>query len=274
MQPHFEMASLSRQNGRELMPRYKLLIEYDGGALSGWQLQDDQQTVQGVLESAIEKLHGQRCLVYGAGRTDAGVHALGQVAHVDLPRVWDPFVLRNAINGNVRPHRVSVVEAEVVSDDFHARFGATERRYLYRILNRRAPPALDHGKVWYVPVDLDVDAMHEAAQHLVGTHDFSTFRAASCQAQSPVKTLDVLNVSRYGEEIEIEARARSFLHHQVRSMVGSLKQVGDGKWTVRDMKRALEAKDREACGAVAPSAGLYLVGVSYEPLSEGHQQSL
>ena len=255
------------------MPRYKLLIEYDGGALSGWQLQDDQQTVQGVLEQAIEKLHGQHCLVYGAGRTDAGVHALGQVAHVDLPKAWDSFVLRNAINGNVRPHRVSVIEAEEVPDDFHARFGATERHYLYRILNRRAPPALDHGKVWHVPVDLQVDAMHEAAQHLVGMHDFSTFRAASCQAQSPVKTLDVLSVSRYGEEIEVEARARSFLHHQVRSMVGSLKQVGDGKWTVRDMKRALDAKNREACGAVAPSTGLYLVGVSYEPLDEERPQS-
>ncbi len=255
------------------MPRYKLLIEYDGGALSGWQLQDDQLTVQGVVENAIEKLHGVHCLVYGAGRTDAGVHALGQVAHVDLPKAWDPFVLRNAINGNVRPHKVSVIEAEEVSDEFHARFSATERRYLYRILNRRAPPALEHGKVWHVPVDLNVDAMHEAAQHLVGKHDFSTFRAASCQAQSPVKTLDVLNVSRYGEEIEIEARARSFLHHQVRSMVGTLKQVGEGKWTARDMKRALDAKNREACGAVAPSTGLYLVSVGYAPLPAEPQQS-
>jgi tRNA pseudouridine38-40 synthase len=255
------------------MPRYKLLIEYDGGALSGWQVQDDQPTVQGVLENAIEKLHGAHCLVYGAGRTDAGVHAFGQVAHVDLPKAWDPFVLRNAINGNVRPHCVSVIEIEEVSDEFHARFSATERRYLYRILNRRAPPALELGKVWHVPVDLDVDAMHEAAQHLVGVHDFTTFRAASCQAQSPVKTLDVLNVSRYGEEIEIEARARSFLHHQVRSMVGTLKQVGEGKWTVRDMKRALDAKNREACGAVAPSTGLYLVSVGYEPLPSEPQQS-
>jgi tRNA pseudouridine38-40 synthase len=255
------------------MPRYRLLIEYDGSALSGWQLQDDDQTVQGVLESAIEKFHGQRCLVYGAGRTDAGVHALGQVAHVDLPKTWDPFVLRNAINGNVRPHRVSVIEAEEVSDEFHARFGATERRYLYRILNRRAPPALELGKVWHVPVDLDVDAMHEAAQHLVGKHDFSTFRASSCQAQSPIKTLDVLNVSRYGEEIEIEARSRSFLHHQVRSMVGTLRLVGEGKWTVRDLKRALDAKNREACGVVAPPTGLYLVSVSYEPLPEVPPQS-
>ncbi len=256
------------------MPRYKLLIEYDGGALAGWQMQEDLPTVQGVLEAAIKKLHGQHCLVYGAGRTDAGVHALGQVAHVDLPKSWDPFVLRNAINGNVRPHRVSVIEVEEVPDEFHARFGATERRYLYRILNRRAPPALDYGKVWHVPVDLDVEAMHAAAQLLVGKHDFSTFRAASCQAQSPVKTLDALNVSRYGDEIEIEARARSFLHHQVRSMVGSLKQVGDGKWMVRDMKRALDARNREACGAVAPPTGLYLVGVSYGPLPEVPQQSL
>ena len=245
------------------MPRYRLLIEYDGTELAGWQLQDTLPTVQGILENAVEKLHGQHCLVYGAGRTDAGVHAMGQVAHVDLPKSWDPFVLRNAINGNVRPWKVSVIEAEEVNEDFHARFRATERRYLYRILNRRAPPALDCGKVWHVPAPLDADAMHDAAQVLVGKHDFSTFRAASCQAQSPVKTLDVLKVSRYGEDIEIEAVARSFLHNQVRSMVGTLKQVGDGKWTARDVQKALVAKDRTACGVVAPPQGLYLVSVGY-----------
>jgi tRNA pseudouridine38-40 synthase len=245
------------------MPRYRLLIEYDGTDLAGWQLQDVQPTVQGILEAAVEKLHGQHCLVYGAGRTDAGVHALGQVAHVDLPKSWDPFVLRNAINGNVRPYKVSVIEAEEVSEDFHARFGARERRYLYRIQNRRAPPALDYGKVWHIPQPLDVDAMHEAAQVLVGKHDFTTFRSASCQAQSPVKTLDELKVSRFGEEIEIEAVARSFLHNQVRSMVGTLKQVGESKWTWRDVKKALEAKDRAACGVVAPPQGLYLVSVNY-----------
>ena len=250
------------------MPRYRLLIEYDGTSLAGWQLQDDQPSVQGVLEAAVEKLHGQHCLVYGAGRTDAGVHALAQVAHVDLPKVWDPFVLRNAINGNVRPARVSVLEAEEVGDDFHARFSATERRYLYRILNRRAPPALDAGKVWHVPVPLDVGAMHDAAQVLVGKHDFSTFRAASCQAQSPVKTLDALKVSRYGEDIEIEAVARSFLHNQVRSMVGTLKQVGEAKWSARDVQKALAAKDRAACGVVAPPQGLYLVSVGYAPRND------
>lgn len=229
----------------------------------GWQAQGDGTTVQGVLETAIKQIHGEHCLVYGAGRTDTGVHALAQVAHVDLPKEWDPFVLRNAINGNVRPHRVSVLDAEMVSVAFHARFSATKRRYLYRVLNRRAPPALEHGKMWWVAPELDSDAMHEAAQHLVGHHDFTTFRAADCQAKSPVKTLDLLRVSRFGEDIEIEAEARSFLHHQVRSMVGSLKHVGEGKWSVRDMKRALDAKDRSACGAVAPPQGLYLVTVGY-----------
>jgi tRNA pseudouridine38-40 synthase len=182
---------------------------------------------------------------------------------VDVPKSWDPFVLRNAINGNMRGHRIVVLAAEEVSGAFHARFSATQRHYLYRILNRRAPPALDRNRIWHVPVALDAGAMHDAAQELVGRHDFSTFRAASCQAQSPVKTLDVLQVSRLGEEIEIEAEARSFLHHQVRSMVGTLKLVGEGKWTARDVEKALKARDRAACGPVAPPDGLYLVGVSY-----------
>jgi tRNA pseudouridine38-40 synthase len=245
------------------MPRYRLLIEYDGGGFYGWQFQLDSTTVQGVLEAALLKLNGQHVAVIGAGRTDTGVHALGQVAHVDLPKDWDPFVLRNAINGNVRPHRVSVVSAEVVDENFHARFSARKRRYLFRILNRRAPPSIDHGKVWHVPVDLDADAMHEAAQYLVGSHDFTTFRAADCQAQSPVKTIDVLSVQRYGEEIEVHAEARSFLHHQVRSIVGSLKLVGEGKWTPRDLKKALDAKNRAACGVVAAPQGLYLMSVGY-----------
>jgi tRNA pseudouridine38-40 synthase len=247
------------------MPRYRLLIEYDGTNFAGWQLQSVLPTVQGILEKAIEKLHGQHCLVYGAGRTDAGVHAMGQVAHVDLPKTWDPFELRNAINGNVRPHRVSVVEAEEVPHSFHARFGAMQRRYLYRILNRRAPPALDHSKVWHVPTPLDETAMHVAAQVLVGNHDFSTFRSSSCQALSPIKTLEVLKVSRFGEEIEVEAVARSFLHNQVRSMVGTLKLVGEGKWTVQDVQKALAAKNRSACGVVASPEGLYLVNVGYTP---------
>jgi tRNA pseudouridine38-40 synthase len=245
------------------MQRYKLIIEYDGSGFLGWQQQARSTTVQGILEDAISHIHGVHCDVYGAGRTDAGVHALEQVAHVDLPKDWDPFVLRNAINGNVRPHRVSVLEATAVSGDFHARFSAIKRRYLYRISNRRAPPAIDHGKVWHVPVDLDTDKMHEAAQFLVGHHDFTTFRSSDCQSKSPVKTLDVLEVARYGEDIEIRAEARSFLHHQVRSMVGSLKAVGEGKWTGWQLKKALEARDRSACAAVAPPQGLYLVDVSY-----------
>ena len=245
------------------MPRYKLTIEYDGTGFFGWQMQADQATVQGVLEKALQHIHGVPILVQGAGRTDTGVHAIEQVAHVDLPKSWDPFVLRNAINGNVRPHPVSVLEAEEVPDDFHARFSATRRYYLYRILNRRAPPALDRGKVWWLPVDLDSDAMHEAAQHLVGKHDFTTFRAAQCQANSPVKTLDRFEVARYGELIEVRADARSFLHNQVRSMVGSLRLVGEGKWTPYDMKRALAAADRTACGPVAPPDGLYLLRVGY-----------
>jgi tRNA pseudouridine38-40 synthase len=245
------------------MPRYKLTIEYEGSGFNGWQVQNGSTTVQGVLEDAIGHIHAQHCLVYGAGRTDTGVHAMAQIAHVDLPREWDPFVLRNAINGNVRPHRVSVLEAALVDDQFHARFSATKRKYLYRIMNRRAPPALDLGSVWWVAPELDAEAMHEAAQHLVGSHDFTTFRASDCQAKSPMKTLDMLSVSRYGEEIEIVAEARSFLHHQVRSMVGTLKHVGEGKWQPHNVKRALAAKNRTECGAVAPPQGLYLVSVSY-----------
>lgn len=245
------------------MPRYKLTIEYDGTDFFGWQMQATLVSVQGVLEAALRTLHGTDIIVHGAGRTDTGVHALAQIAHVDLPKSWDPFVLRNAINGNVRPHRVSVLEAEEVSEDFHARFSAVKRSYLFRILNRRAPPALDHNKVWHVPVELDAGAMHEGAQHLLGKHDFTTFRAADCQAKSPVKTLDRFDVSRYGEEIEIHAEARSFLHHQVRSMVGSLKFVGEGKWPALKMRKALEARDRAACGVVAPPQGLYLVSVGY-----------
>jgi tRNA pseudouridine38-40 synthase len=246
------------------MPRYRLLIEYDGSELAGWQIQDNQPTVQGVLEKSIQGLHGVHCRVFGAGRTDSGVHAMGQVAHVDLPRTWDPFLLGTAINGTVRPNRISVLAVEEVPESFHARFSATQRRYLYRILNRRAPTALDAGKIWHVPVQLDAEAMHAAAQTLVGHHDFSTFRSIRCQALSPVKTLDVLKVSRYGEEIEIEAVSRSFLHNQVRSMVGTLKQVGEGKWTASDVQQALTAKDRKACGVVAPPEGLYLVSVGYE----------
>ena len=245
------------------MPRYKLTIEYDGTDFLGWQAQPNAATVQGVLEAAVELLHGAKITVHGAGRTDTGVHALGQIAHFDAPKTWDPFVLCNAINGNVRPHAVSVIDAQEVGPDFEARFSAVKRRYLYRIMNRRAPATLDKHKVWHVPMHLDVDAMHEAAQHLVGKHDFTTFRAAECQAKSPIKTLERLDVMRFDEMVEIRAEARSFLHHQVRSMAGSLVQVGTGKWHPLEMKRALEARDRSRCGPVCPPDGLYLVEVVY-----------
>ncbi|HEY4995100.1 MAG TPA: tRNA pseudouridine(38-40) synthase TruA [Aestuariivirga sp.] len=245
------------------MPRYKLIIEYDGQGFLGWQAQPNGQTVQNVLENAIAHLHGEPLVLQAAGRTDTGVHALGQVAHFDAPKEWDPFVLCNAINGNVRPHAVSVISAERVTEDFQARFSAIGRRYLYRILNRRSPATIDRGKVWHVPKTLNVDAMHEAAQHLVGKHDFTTFRAAECQAKSPIKTLDRLDVMRFDEMVEIRAEARSFLHHQVRSMVGSLVQVGVGKWHPLEMRRALEAVDRSRCGPVCPPDGLYLVEVLY-----------
>jgi tRNA pseudouridine38-40 synthase len=245
------------------MPRYKLIIEYDGEPFVGWQFQAAGHSVQGVLEAAVAQINGAPATVHGAGRTDAGVHALGQVAHVDLARSWDVFKLRNALNANVRPHPVSVLAISEAGEDFHARFSATRRHYLFRILNRRSPPALDRGKVWWLPVDLDAEAMHAAAQLLVGKHDFSTFRAAQCQAQSPVKTLDRIDVARYGELIELRCDARSFLHNQVRSMVGSLRLVGEGKWRAQDLKRALDARDRARCGPVSPPDGLYLLRVDY-----------
>jgi tRNA pseudouridine38-40 synthase len=245
------------------MPRYRLIVEYDGQPFVGWQYQAAGHSVQGVLEAAVAQINGASATVNGAGRTDAGVHALGQVAHVDLLRTWDPFKLRNALNANVRPHPVSVLDVAEVDETFHARFSATRRHYLYRILNRRSPPALDRGKVWWLPVDLDAAAMHEAAQVLVGKHDFSTFRAAQCQAQSPVKTLDRFDVSRYGELIELRCDARSFLHNQVRSMVGSLRLVGEGKWRAADLRRALDSCDRSRCGPVSPPDGLYLLKVDY-----------
>ncbi len=245
------------------MPRYKLTIEYDGAPFVGWQVQGVGVTVAGVLEDAVEKLSGTRAKISGAGRTDTGVHALAQVAHVDLAKDWDTDTVRDGMNAHLRPHPVAVLAAEKVADDFDARFSATARHYLYRILNRRAALALDRNHVWRVGRPLDEKAMHEAAQHLVGNHDFTTFRAAECQAKSPVKTLDLLNVTRDGQEIRIEASARSFLHHQVRSIVGSLAQVGEGKWMPADMKRALQARDRTACGPVAPPDGLYLVRVDY-----------
>ncbi len=248
------------------MPRYRLTIEYDGTKFFGWQMQADGKgnTVQGVLTKALVKLHGGVPLtLFCAGRTDSGVHALAQVAHVDLPRAWTGFELCNAINGNVRPHLVSVTHAEEVGEDFHARFSAINRHYMFRILNRRAPPTIEMNHVWHVPVHLDADAMHEAAQYLIGHHDFSTFRDVQCQAKSPLKTIDKFDVSRYDDMIEVHVEARSFLHQQVRSMTGSLKKVGDGRWKPLDVKHALEARNRTACGPVAPPEGLYLVSVGY-----------
>ena len=221
--------------------RYRLTIEYDGGPFVGWQRQNDAASVQGALEAAIEKLSGERVTVTGAGRTDAGVHALGQVAHFDLVKEFDAGKVRDALNHYLRPDPVVVLDAQVADSEFHARFSAKSRHYLFRILNRRAPPALDDGRVWHISPKLDAEAMHAAAQFLVGQHDFTTFRAAECQAQSPVKTLDRLDVSQRGEEIHIEASARSFLHHQIRSFTGTLKLVGEGKWMPRNVAKALAA---------------------------------
>jgi tRNA pseudouridine38-40 synthase len=229
----------------------------------GWQRQDNGASVQQALEDAVTGFCGETVLVEGAGRTDAGVHALGQVAHVDIEKETDAGTVRDALNYHLRGVPVSVLGAEAVDDDFHARFSAKERSYLYRILDRRPPPAVDQGRVWWVPVDLDAEAMHAAAQCLIGYHDFSTFRAAQCQADSPVKTLDDLRVTRAGDEIHIRARARSFLHHQVRNFAGTLRLVGEAKWSADDVAAALAAKDRTRGGATAPPEGLYLVSVAY-----------
>ncbi len=246
-----------------LMPRFKLTIEYDGRPFVGWQVQDNGISVQGVLTAAVAAFCGETVHVQGAGRTDAGVHALGQVAHVDLAKAWDVDTVRDALNFHLRPHPVAVLAAAPAADDFDARFSAVKRHYLYRIVNRRADLALDAGRALRVPRPLDAAAMHDAAQRLVGRHDFTTFRAAECQAKSPVKTLDRLDVERDGEEVRIHASARSFLHHQVRSMVGSLVAVGDGRWSADDLAHALAARDRRECGPVAPPDGLYLVRVDY-----------
>jgi tRNA pseudouridine38-40 synthase len=245
------------------MPRYRLTIEYDGAPFVGWQRQDNAPSVQGALEEAVFKLTAERVTVYGAGRTDAGVHARGQVAHFDIAKEFPADTVRDALNAHLKPAPVSVLDAAQVSEEFHARFSAVKRHYEYRILNRRAPAALDRGQVWHVARALDAYAMHEAAQTLIGKHDFTTFRSVMCQAKSPEKTLDALSVSRHGEEIVIRASARSFLHNQVRSMAGSLKHVGEGKWRARDLAQALAAKDRVRCGTVAPPEGLALIRVDY-----------
>jgi tRNA pseudouridine38-40 synthase len=244
-----------------------MTVEYDGAAFVGWQRQDNGFAVQQALEAALNAMSGETVTVFGAGRTDSGVHALGQVAHFDLAYDFGhkdaPGTIRDALNFHVRPHPVSVLEVSVADDEFHSRFDATGRRYLYRIANRRAPLAVDRGRCWRVGVPLDVAAMHDAAQVLVGKHDFTTFRATLCQAKSPVKTLDRLDVVRVDDEIHIHVEAQSFLHHQVRNIVGTLKWVGDGKWSRDDVVSALEARHRTAGGETAPAEGLYLVGVSY-----------
>ena len=245
------------------MPRYRLIIEYDGTPFVGWQRQANALSVQQVVEEAIAKMSGETVAIQAAGRTDAGVHALGQVVSFDLGKPWDPFKVREALNFHTKPYPIAIIEAEAVTDDFEARFSAIGRHYEYRILNRRGRAALDDCRVWHCPVPLDADAMHQAAQLILGKHDFTTFRAAECQAKSPEKTLDRLDVSREGEIIVARASARSFLHSQVRSMVGSLKLVGEGKWTPRDFRAALDAKDRSRCGPLAPPDGLYLVKVDY-----------
>jgi tRNA pseudouridine38-40 synthase len=245
------------------MARFKLTIEYDGTPFVGWQRQDNGPSVQVALEAAIKKFCGEEVVVTAAGRTDAGVHALGQVVHVDLTKDWPPETVRNALNFHLQPDPVTILAAARAADDFHARLSATGRAYLYRILNRSAPPAVERNRVWHVHHDLDADAMHAAAQSLIGHHDFTTFRASFCQAKSPMKTLDRLDVSRVGDEIHVQAKARSFLHHQVRNMVGTLKLVGQGKWAVRDVADALAARDRTKGGPTAPPDGLYLVSVTY-----------
>ncbi len=245
------------------MPRYRLTLEYDGTPFVGWQMQENGPSVQGRLAGAIKEFSGEEVVPRGAGRTDAGVHALGQVAHVDLAKDWDPGTIRDALNATLRPDPVSVLSCERAPPDFDARLSARARHYLYRIIDRRAPLALERTRAWGVFRPLDAEAMHEAAQALLGHHDFTTFRSAECQAKSPFKTLDRLDVSRHGEVIRVEAKARSFLHNQVRSMVGSLKLVGEGRWSALDLKAALDARDRKACGPVAPPQGLYLVKVDY-----------
>ncbi|MFQ5564316.1 MAG: tRNA pseudouridine(38-40) synthase TruA [Parvularculaceae bacterium] len=246
------------------MPRCKLILEYDGGPFVGWQRQENGPSVQAALEAAAEALCGEKVTAHAAGRTDAGVHAIAMAAHMDLPKDYPANVVRDALNQHLKPAPVAVLSAKTVSDDFHARFSCVARHYRYRIVNRRPPLALEKGRAWRLARPLDADAMHEAAQAFVGKHDFSTFRDAQCQAASPVKTLSALSVTRAGEEVVIECSAPSFLHSQVRAIVGSLAQVGLGRWEPIRIREALEACDRSACGPTAPACGLYFLRADYE----------
>jgi len=250
------------------MPRYRMTIEYDGSPFVGWQRQDNGPSVQAAIEAAVARCSGETVGAVAAGRTDAGVHARGQVIHIDLAKPWDAFRLSEAVNHHLKPDPIAVLEAAVVGEDFHARFSATERRYLYRIANRRAPLTVDRGRAWQVQPPLDASAMDAAAQRLVGRHDFSTFRASLCQAASPVKTLSRLDVTRDGDAVLVHAAAPSFLHHQVRNLVGTLLPVGLGKWTADDVAAALAARDRACGGETAPAHGLYLMEVRYDPKTE------
>jgi tRNA pseudouridine38-40 synthase len=245
------------------MPRYRLDLEYDGRPYHGFQAQGDLPTIQASIERAVRGFSGEDVRLQAAGRTDTGVHALHQVVHIDLAKDWRPEVVRDALNAHLVPEPIAVVAASLAPEGFHARFSAKGRRYLYRILNRIGPPSLDQGRVWHVRKPLDATRMAEAAGVLVGHHDFTTFRDVDCQAKSPMKTLDVAEVSRDGDEVRLSFSARSFLHRQVRSMTGSLAEVGAGRWSIADLKAALDARDRQACGPVAPAAGLYLAGVEY-----------
>lgn len=245
------------------MPRYRLTIEYDGGPFVGWQRQSSGPSVQAAIEAALAKFTSETPDTTAAGRTDTGVHALGQVIHFDLAREWLPQKICDALNYHVRPDPIAALHGEQVDDSFSARLSATRRSYLFRILNRRGPPAIDAGRVWHIEKRLDVDAMHDAAQALVGHHDFTSFRSSTCQSKTPMKTLDRLSVRRVGEEVHIDAVSRSFLHHQVRNLVGTLALVGEGKWSRRDVEAALAARDRRAAGPTAPPQGLFLVSVDY-----------
>ncbi|WP_237151962.1 tRNA pseudouridine(38-40) synthase TruA [Oryzibacter oryziterrae] len=245
------------------MPRYKLLVEYDGTNYSGWQSQATGDAIQDHLERAIFGFTGAHVRINGAGRTDAGVHAVGQVCHFDIDRPLKPGTIRDAGNVHIRPHPITIVEAEEVPESFDSRFSARKRHYRYRILARRAPATLERHLVWHAKVPLDVPAMHEAAKVLLGKHDFTTFRSTACQARSPEKTLDQLDVMQVGDEVHFIVSARSFLHNQVRSMVGGLRKVGDGSWTAADLKASLDACDRQACAPVAPAAGLCFMRVDY-----------